>query len=185
LSAVATSVEEKQTFASRALAAQAAYRQALANLDQARINLKRTRIYSPVNGRITNLVARTGDYANVGRTLLSIVDIDSFWVDGYFEETLLHAIADGAPARVKLMGYPETIEGHVGSVASGINVANARPDQTGLASVNPIFTWVRLAQRVPVRIEIDRVPAGIRLVQGMTATVEVLQRPPPASPSRP
>jgi multidrug resistance efflux pump len=177
LSAEATSVEEKQTFASRAIAAQAAYRQALANLEQARVNFKRTRIVSPVNGRITNLMARTGDYANIGRTLLSIVDIDSFWVDAYFEETSLHAIEIGAPARVKLMAYSEVVEGHVGSVATGINVANTRPDQTGLASVNPIFTWVRLAQRVPVRVEIDHVPASIRLVQGMTATVEVMRRP--------
>ena len=177
LSAEATSLEEKQTFASRAIAAQATYRQALATLEQARVNLKRTHIYSPVNGRITNLGARTGDYANVGRTLLSIVDIDSFWVDAYFEETSLHAIEEGASARVKLMGYSDVIEGHVGSVASGINVANSRADQTGLASVNPIFTWVRLAQRVPVRVEIDHVPAGIRLVQGMTATVEVMRRP--------
>jgi multidrug resistance efflux pump len=185
LSSIATSVEEKQTFASRAIAAQAGYRQALANLEQARVNLKRTRIYSPVNGRITNLAARTGDYANVGRTLLSIVDIDSFWVDAYFEETNLRAIEEGASVRVKLMGYGEVIEGHVGSVASGINVANARPDQTGLASVNPIFTWVRLAQRVPVRVEIDHVPAGIRLVQGMTATVEVVPRPNAVTASKP
>jgi multidrug resistance efflux pump len=74
------------------------------------------------------------------------------------------------------MGYAEEIQGHVGSVARGIDVANARAGQGGLASVNPIFTWVRLAQRVPVRVEIDHVPAGIRLVQGMTATVEVLPR---------
>jgi len=176
LSAVAASVEEQQTYASKAVTAQAGYRQTLANLEQARVNLKRTHIYSPVNGYITNLLARTGDYASVGRNLLSIVDVDSFWVDAYFEETSLHAIEDGAPVRVKLMGYTEEIRGHVGGVARGINVDNARPGQTGLASVNPIFTWVRLAQRVPVRVEIDHVPAGIRLVQGMTATVEVMPR---------
>jgi multidrug resistance efflux pump len=176
LSQLATSVEEQQTYASKAVSAQAAYRQALANLEQAQVNLKRTRIHSPVNGYVTNLLARTGDYAGVGRNLLSIVDVDSFWVDAYFEETNLRAVEEGAPVRVKLMGYTEEIQGRVGSVARGINVANARPDQAGLASVNPIFTWVRLAQRVPVRVEIDHVPAGIRLVQGMTATVEVLPR---------
>jgi RND family efflux transporter MFP subunit len=174
LSSVAASIEERQTYASRAVTAHAAYRQAVATLEQARANLKRTRIQSPVNGYVTNLLARTGDYAGVGRNVLSIVDADSFWVDAYFEETKLRAIADGAAARVKLMGYAEQIEGHVGGVARGINVDNARPGQTGLAAVNPIFTWVRLAQRVPVRVEIDRVPASIRLVQGMTATVEVL-----------
>ncbi|GEP56998.1 efflux RND transporter periplasmic adaptor subunit [Reyranella soli] len=185
LSRLATSVEEQQTYASKAISAQAAYRQALANLEQAHVNLKRTRIHSPVNGYVTNLLARTGDYASVGRSVLSIVDIDSFWVDAYFEETNLRAIEEGAPARVKLMGYNEEIQGHVGSVARGINVANARPDQAGLASVNPIFTWVRLAQRVPVRVEIDHVPAGIRLVQGMTATVEVLPRSATLAASKP
>lgn len=176
LSRLATSVEEQQTYTSKAISAQAAYRQAAANLEQARVNLKRTRIHSPVNGYVTNLLARTGDYASVGRNVLSIVDVDSFWVDAYFEETSLRAIEEGAPVRVKLMGYTEEIQGHVGSVARGIDVANARAGQGGLASVNPIFTWVRLAQRVPVRMEIDHVPAGIRLVQGMTATVEVLPR---------
>jgi len=176
LSEVAASVEERQTYASRAVAAEAEYRHALANLEQARANLRRTHIHSPVNGYITNLLARTGDYASVGRNVLSVVDVDSFWVDAYFEETSLHSIDDGAPARVKLMGYTEEIQGHVGGVARGINVNNARPGQTGLASVNPIFTWVRLAQRVPVRVEIDHVPASIRLVEGMTATVEVVPR---------
>jgi multidrug resistance efflux pump len=117
-----------------------------------------------------------GDYANVGQNKISLVDADSFWVDGYFEETNLGAIYEGDPANVKLLGYSQLIHGHVASIARGINVANAQPDQTGLASVNPIFTWVRLAQRVPVRIHIDQVPDGVRLVQGMTATVEVRRR---------
>jgi hypothetical protein len=78
-------------------------------------------------------------------------------------------------AAAKLMGYSQLVRGHVGGIARGINIPNAQPDQAGLASVNPIFTWVRLAQRVPVRIHIDQVPAGIRLVAGMTATVEVHQ----------
>lgn len=185
LSRLATSVEEQQTYASKAIGAQAAYRQTAANLEQARVNLKRTHIYSPVNGYITNLLARTGDYASVGRNVLSIVDVDSFWVDAYFEETSLRAIQEGAPVRVKLMGYDEEIQGHVGSVARGIDVANARQGQGGLASVNPIFTWVRLAQRVPVRVEIDHVPAGIRLVQGMTATVEVVTRSGTLAASKP
>jgi RND family efflux transporter MFP subunit len=176
LSQVAASVEEQQTYASKAVSAQAGYRQTLANLEQARVNLKRTHLYSPVNGYVTNLLARIGDYASVGRNELSIVDVDSFWIDAYFEETSLHAIEDGAPVRVKLLGYTDEIQGHVGGVARGINVDNARAGQGGLASVNPIFTWVRLAQRVPVRVEIDRVPSGIRLVQGMTATVEVMPR---------
>ena len=74
------------------------------------------------------------------------------------------------------MGYSQLVRGHVDSVARGINVPNAQPDQTGLASVNPIFTWVRLAQRVPVRIHIDQTPDGVRLVSGMTATVQIQPR---------
>jgi multidrug resistance efflux pump len=171
-----TSEEEKQTYASNAQAAEALYRQAVANLAHARVNLQRASIRSPVNGYVTNLLAQLGDYANVGQITISLVDADSFWVDGYFEETNLAAIQEGDPANIKLMGYRQVVHGHVASIARGINVANAQPDQAGLASVNPIFTWVRLAQRVPVRIQIDQVPNGVRLVQGMTATVEVDHR---------
>ena len=105
-----------------------------------------------------------------------MVDSDSFWIDGYFEETSLSAIHDGDAADIKLMGYDQLIHGHVASVARGINVANAQPNGQGLASVNPIFTWVRLAQRIPVRIAIDKVPDGVRLVAGQTATVQINPR---------
>jgi multidrug resistance efflux pump len=173
---LSVSTEEKQIFASSALSANAAHQQAVANLDQARVNLQRTRIVAPVNGYVTNLLAQLGDYVNVGEKSLSVVNADSFWVDGYFEETNLERIREGDPATIKLMGYRQLIRGHVDSVARGIDVANAQPDPSGLASVNPIFTWVRLAQRVPVRIHIDEVPDGVRLAAGMTATVEVQPR---------
>jgi multidrug resistance efflux pump len=173
LSSLAVSAEEKQTFATSAASAAAAYQQALANLDQARANLERTRIVSPVNGYVTNLLAQRGDYASIGERLIAVVDADSYWVDGYFEETSLQRIHEGDPAAVKLMGYDAIIRGHVDSVARGIAVANAQADAAGLASVNPIFTWVRLAQRVPVRIHLDQVPPAVRLSAGMTATVEV------------
>jgi RND family efflux transporter MFP subunit len=140
---------------------------------KAQLDLRRTVIRSPVNGYVTNLLARLGDYATVGQRLISVVDADSFWVDGYFEETSLGRIHEGDPTTVKLMGYSQRVRGHVDSVARGINVPNAQPNQAGLASVNPIFTWVRLAQRVPVRIHIDQVPDGVRLVAGMTATVQI------------
>jgi multidrug resistance efflux pump len=178
---LSTSIEEKQTYASNAQGAQAAYQQAVANLDQARVNLERTEIRSPVNGYVTNLLAQLGDYATIGQRIISLVDTDSFWIDGYFEETSLERIQDGDPATVKLMGYSQLVHGHVGGVARGINIPNAQPDQEGLAAVNPIFTWVRLAQRVPVRIHIDQVPDGVRLVAGMTATVQVNPRPKPSS----
>jgi multidrug resistance efflux pump len=144
-----------------------------AAIAKAQLDLSRTVIRSPVNGYVTNLLAQLGDYASVGQKLISVVDTDSFWVDGYFEETNLGRIHEGDPATVKLMGYSQLVRGHVGGVARGINIPNAQPDQAGLASVNPIFTWVRLAQRVPVRIKIDQVPGGVRLVAGMTATVQI------------
>jgi multidrug resistance efflux pump len=148
-----------------------------AAIAKAQLNLERTVIRSPANGYVTNLQARLGDYANVAQKIISVVDADSFWVDGYFEETSLERIHDGDPASIKLMGYSEVVRGHVSSVARGINIPNAQPDQSGLASVNPIFTWVRLAQRVPVRVDIDQAPDGVRLVAGMTATVQIDPRP--------
>jgi multidrug resistance efflux pump len=173
LTTLAVTVEEKQTFATTALATQAQLQQAQANLDQARVNLERTQIHSPVNGYVTNLLAQLGDYANIGQNEISLVDADSFWVDGYFEETNLEPIRVDDPASIKLMGYSQIVRGHVDSIARGINVANAQPNGQGLANVNPIFTWVRLAQRIPVRIHIDQVPEGVVLAAGMTATVQI------------
>ena len=182
LTQLAVTKEEKQTYESNAVAAQAAYQQAVARLAQARVNLQRTEIRSPVNGYVTNLLVQLGDYATVGKNLISLVDADLFWVDGYFEETNLDRIRVGDPATIKLMGYPQIVRGHVNSIARAIDVANAQPNGLGLATVNPIFTWVRLAQRIPVRIHIDEVPAGVHLVAGMTATVQV--NPPSAAPAR-
>lgn len=173
LTTLSVSDEQKQIYASRALSANAAYQRALAVRDQARVDLERTRIVSPVNGYVTNLQVQLGDYVNVGQKSIAVVNADSFWIDGYFEETNLQDIVEGDSTTIKLMGYGQELHGHVESVARGINVANAQPDSSGLASVNPIFTWVRLAQRVPVRIHIDAVPGGVRLVAGMTATVQI------------
>ncbi|MBV8407696.1 MAG: HlyD family secretion protein [Alphaproteobacteria bacterium] len=173
LSAEAVSKEEQQSFGATATADLARLQQVIANRNQAKVNLERTEIRSPVNGWVTNLLVQLGDYATVGRNVISVVNADTFWVDAYFEETQLASIREGDPARIKLMGYNEVLHGEVGSVSRGITVSNARPDLQGLATVNPIFTWVRLAQRVPVRIRIKQVPEGVTLVAGMTATVEI------------
>ncbi|MBV8106815.1 MAG: HlyD family secretion protein, partial [Hyphomicrobiales bacterium] len=178
LNDLAVTTEEKQTYESNAVAAQAQYQQAGVNLKQARVNLERTEIRSPVNGWVTNLLTRLGDYANVGQNKISVVDADSFWIDGYFEETYLESIHVGDPATIKLMGFKELVRGHVGGIARGISVANAQPNGEGLADVNPIFTWVRLAQRIPVRIQIDHVPEGVVLVAGITASVQIEPRSP-------
>ena len=176
LSNLAVTEEAQQTYVANAISSQAQYRQAVAKRDQARVNLERTQIRAPVNGWVTNLLVRLGDYATVGRSVISVVDADSFWVDAYFEETKLGSINEGDPAEIKLMGYSQIVRGQVVGVARGITVSNAQPDQQGLATVNPIFTWVRLAQRVPVRIGINHVPDGVRLVAGTTATVQVNPR---------
>jgi RND family efflux transporter MFP subunit len=178
LTTLSVTIEERQTFAANAAVAAAQYQQAVANLDQARVNLGRTQIRSPVNGWVTNLLAQLGDYANVGQNRISVVDADSFWVDGYFEETYLGPIEAGDPATIKLMGYRPVVRGHVDSIARAIDVPNTQPNGEGLAQVNPIFTWVRLAQRIPVRIHIDHVPKGVVLAAGMTATVQIDPRLP-------
>jgi multidrug resistance efflux pump len=173
LNDIAVSMEERQSYISQATTAEATYQTALANLEQARINFKRTQVRSPVNGYVTNLSAQLGNYADVGSLQLSVVNSDSYWVDAYFEETALSRIREGDAATVKLMGYTPLLRGRVQGLARGVDVPNATPDASGLASVNPIFTFVRLAQRVPVRIHIDEVPDDIKLVAGMTATVQI------------
>jgi multidrug resistance efflux pump len=169
-------LRQVETLKAQRLSAEAGLAQAKAQLNQAQVNLERTRILSPVDGYVTNLLAQLGDYVNVGVNTISVVDADSFWVDGYFEETNLAPIRVGDPAQIKLMGHGQIVRGHVDSVARAINVANAQPNSQGVANVNPIFTWVRLAQRIPVRIHIDEVPAGVILAAGMTATVEINDR---------
>jgi multidrug resistance efflux pump len=158
------------------MSAEAGLAQNRAQLHQVRVNLDRTRILSPVDGYVTNLLAHLGDYVNAGVNTISVVDADSYWVDGYFEETNLAPIREGDTAKIKLMGYSQVMRGHVDSIARAINVSNAQPDNQGVATVNPIFTWVRLAQRIPVRIHIDEVPPGVVLSAGMTATVEIDDR---------
>jgi multidrug resistance efflux pump len=169
-------LRQVETLKAQRLSAEAGLAQAKAQLNQAQVNLERTRILSPVDGYVTNLLAQLGDYVNVGVNTISLVDADSFWVDGYFEETNLAPIRVGDPAQIKLMGHGQIVRGHVDSIARAINVANAQPNSQGVATVNPIFTWVRLAQRIPVRIHIDEVPPDVVLSAGMTATVEIDER---------
>lgn len=173
LSTLSTSVELKQDYTVAAIASAASYQSAVAQLAQAKVNLGRTQIVSPVNGWVTNLQAQLGDYATVGTKKISVVNADSFWVDGYFEETSILTIQDGDPVHIRLMGTRMPINGHVEGVSRAINVSNAQSDSAGLAQVNPVFTWVRLAQRIPVRIHLDDVPPNVRLVAGQTATVQI------------
>ena len=173
LSDLATTPEEQQVFAGNANQAQAAFDAAQQQVAQADINLKRTQVRSPVNGYVTNLLMRVGDYAHAGATNISVIDADSYWIDGYFEETKMAHVCVGMRAEAALMGYRDPILGLVESVTRGISVSNAAPSTQGLPSVDPVYTWVRLAQRVPVRFKITNVPAGVPLVSGMTVTVTI------------
>jgi RND family efflux transporter MFP subunit len=173
LGAQAVSAEEKNTSQSAFLVAQAAYQSAVAQRDQARINLGRCIIRSPVNGYVTNLTLRVGDYATPGQVKLTVVDSDSFWIVGYFEETKLSHIREGDYAHIRLMGWHPEVAGHVESISRGIADTNSSDDALGLANVDPIFTWVRLAQRIPVRIHIDHVPKKVLIAAGQTCTIVI------------
>ncbi|AMK17240.1 MULTISPECIES: efflux RND transporter periplasmic adaptor subunit [Sphingobium] len=164
--------QDRDTRRAAADEARARLSQALADRDLARINLEHAEVRSPVNGVVTNFQLRPGAYASAGQPVMALVDSDSFYVSGYFEETKLAHIHDGLHATVRLMGEDRTLEGHVVNVSAAIDDSEqSTASGTLLANVKPTFSWVRLAQRVPVRIEIDRVPKGVRLVAGRTATV--------------
>ncbi|MDP9648815.1 HlyD family efflux transporter periplasmic adaptor subunit [Paraburkholderia caledonica] len=157
-------------------AAQAAYKAAGVARQTAALNLARSEVRAPSDGFITNLNLYPGDFATAGTARMALIDSHSFWVYGYFEETKLPKVHVGDRAVVRLMSGGKEIQGHVESLASGIA---DRDNPTGgdlLADVNPIFTWVRLAQRVPVRVHLDRIPADIKLAMGMTCTVALQPR---------
>jgi multidrug resistance efflux pump len=173
LNTIAVPQTQREQAQAQADAAAAAYRQALADRGLAQLNLDRSRVAAPVNGYVTNLGLRPGDYVSAGKPVLALVDSDSFYVVGYFEETKLPRIHVGDVAAVQLMGVGEAIGGHVQGVARGIVDREQSDSPNLLANVNPTFSWVRLAQRIPVRIALDRVPDPRDLVAGRTATVVV------------
>jgi multidrug resistance efflux pump len=176
LSTLSTSIEEKQVYDGAAKMAEAALSGAKAALSQAEINLQRTEVRSPVNGYVTNLLMRVGDYARAGAPNVSVIDENSYWIDAYFEETKLANVHVGDVVEATLLGYETPLRGTIESVTGGISAANATSSTQGLPNVDPIFTWVRLAQRIPIRIKIDHVPKDIPLIAGMTCSVSVIAR---------
>lgn len=173
LSPVSISQEALTQARTATLSAQANYDQAEAALGVAKLNLARTEVRAPVNGRVTNLLIGRGDYAVAGKPMVAVIDNDSFYVAGYFEETKLRHIQVGDPVSIRLMAYQTPLKGHVQSVARAITDRDNATSADLIANVNPTFSWVRLAQRIPVRIAIDEVPNGVTLSAGMTATVVV------------
>ncbi|MFS2327574.1 efflux RND transporter periplasmic adaptor subunit [Brucella sp. H1_1004] len=167
------SQESAQQSSGAAKVASAGYQSALVALDLAKLNLARSTVRAPVDGYVTNFRLQPGDYATAGLTSVAVLDAASFWITGYFEETKFQQIRVGDPASIMLMGFDQPISGHVESLGRGIENSNDAPGHLGLPSVAATFSWVRLAQRMPVRIKIDEVPFGVELAAGMTATVEI------------
>ena len=170
MDSLVVSRENREDAGTQVVAADAQYQVAIAQRDAARLNLDRTRVYAPVDGYITNLSVRRGDYASVGAAKIAIIDSHSFWVYGYFEETKLPYVAVGDTARIQLINGA-TLRGHVDSISRGIYDRDNPQSRELLADVNPTFNWVRLAQRIPVRIQIDEVPKDVLLAAGLTCTV--------------
>jgi RND family efflux transporter MFP subunit len=148
-------------------------REAQAEVKAAEINLARSQVHAPRNGHITNLRLAQGNYVNAGQSVMALIDDSTFYVQAYFEETKLPRIRVGDPVKVWLMSAGEALQGHVESISRGITDRNTTPDGQLLAEVEPTFNWVRLAQRIPVRIKLDKVPEGLNLSAGMTASVQV------------
>jgi len=162
--------------------AQATLDQAVADRDLAKLNRARSEVRASVNGLITNMDLRPGAYVSVGHGVTALIDEDTLRVEGYFEENKLPRIHVGDAATVRLIGEHTLLTGHVESIAGGIEDRERTDGSNLLANVNPTFSWVRLAQRIPVRIALDPSLEGIKLVSGRTATVEI--KPAQASPAK-
>jgi RND family efflux transporter MFP subunit len=173
LSDAAVSQQKVEAALAADLSAKAAYEQALADRDLAKLNLERSAVRAAVNGRITNMELRPGAYVTTGHGVMALIDSDTLRIEGYFEETKLPRIKVGDAATVQLMGEDEVLKGRVVSIAGGIGETGRSEATNLLANVNPTFQWVRLAQRIPVRIELDSGTADPRLVSGRTATVSI------------
>ena len=176
LGIAAISAEDKETAQINAAIAKSEYDEAQAQVRLAQLNLTRSEMRAPRDGQVTNLRLAQGNYAQAGQAMMALVDQKSFYVTAYFEETKLPGIRIGQPAQVVLMSGDVAIDGTVESISSGITDRNAIPDSQLLANVEPTFNWVRLAQRIPVRIRLDKVPEGVHLSAGMTASVTVKER---------
>ncbi len=173
MTSIAVSEQKIEQVTATAAQTQADLHQAEADRDLAKLNLERSEVRASVNGPITNFDLQPGNYVTAGKGVAALIDQDSLHVDGYFEETKLPLIHVGDRAAVHMMGEDQAILGHVESIAGGIEDRDRSSGSNLLADVNPTFSWMRLAQRIPVRIALDQVPPGVRLVAGRTSTVVI------------
>lgn len=165
--------EEVQRAREALLVAEAQQQQASAALALAQLNLQRATVRAPVDGYVTHLRLQAGDYAVAGTPDVALVDAHSFWVTGYFEETKLHAMHIGDRVDIHLMGDSQTLSGRVASFGHGISDTNQQVDEQGLPGVEATFSWIRLAQRIPVRIEFEALPQDKLLTAGMSCSIAV------------
>ena len=177
LTSLAISDEARENSVLTANSMAAAYEQAIADRSTAQLNLDRTVIRAPVNGFVTNLTLDVGQYASVGTKVMALIDSDSYRISGYFEETKIQGVKLGEQVNIYLMSGAPPLRGHVEGISRGIMDRDNTAGPELLANVNPTFEWVRLAQRIPVRIHIDKVPEGVLVSSGMTCTV-VVETPP-------
>ncbi|MBQ1541013.1 MAG: efflux RND transporter periplasmic adaptor subunit [Caulobacteraceae bacterium] len=157
--------------------AAAALAQAETSRDLAALNLQRTVVVAPMDGYLSDLPLRAGDYVTAGKPVMALVDVASFHVEGYFEETKLKGVAIGQQVSIRIMGDGRPLRGHVQSISAGIEDRERTSGANLLPNVNPTFSWVRLAQRVPVRIALDETPNDLRMIAGRTATVAIVGGP--------
>ncbi|WP_449431520.1 efflux RND transporter periplasmic adaptor subunit [Pseudomonas putida] len=169
----AISAELRENAQINAAIARGELHEAEAQLQVAKINLARSEVRAPRSGHITNLRLAEGNYVNTGESVMALVDDSTFYIQAYFEETKLPRIRVGDSVNVWLMGAGEAMQGHVESISRGITDRNSNPDSQLLPEVEPTFNWVRLAQRIPVRVRLEQIPAGVNLSAGMTASVQV------------
>ncbi|CAI8994583.1 p-hydroxybenzoic acid efflux pump subunit AaeA [Pseudomonas sp. IT-196MI5] len=164
-------LEESQSKVARA---QVALMEAQVAVDSAQLNLDRSVIRSPVDGYVNDRAPRAQEFISAGRPVLSVVDSNSFHIDGYFEETKLNGIHIGQSVDIRVIGDNARLRGHVESIVAGIEDRDRTSGNNLLPNVNPAFSWVRLAQRIPVRIAFDDVPDDFRMIAGRTATVSII-----------
>lgn len=147
---------------------------ATSHLHIAQLNLHRSEVLAPADGTLSNFELRVGNYIKVGQAVAALLDRHQLYIVGYFEETKLDKIYVGAPATIQMMGGSEKLKGHVQGIASGIEDRERTTTSGLLANVNPTFSWVRLAQRVPVKIILDEMPKNqLAFVAGRTATIHI------------
>lgn len=146
-------------------------------LNTAKLNLSYCKVYAPVDGYVSNITFQIGTQATANTPLLALVDTNAYWVFGFFREDTIKDVRIGDDAVVTLMAYPDMpLKGKVESIGWGISLSDGNPGNNLLPNIKPVFQWIRLAQRIPVRVKLDNVPENVKLRFGLTASVMVLKR---------